>query len=46
VDVMIYKAKECAEVALGLQPGDMVVVTAGPINGQRGTTNTIKVEQI
>jgi len=46
VDVMIYKAKECAEVALGLQPGDMVVVTAGPINGQRGNTNTIKVEQI
>ena len=46
VDVMVYKAKECAKVALGLQTGDMVVVTAGPINGQHGNTNTIKVEQI
>ena len=46
VDVMVYKAKECAKAALGLQTGDMVVVTAGPINGQHGNTNTIKVEQI
>ena len=46
VDVMIYKAKECAKKALGLQSGDNVVVTAGPINGQYGNTNTIKVEQI
>ena len=46
VDVMVYKAKECAKTALGLQTGDMVVVTAGPINGQHGNTNTIKVEQI
>ena len=46
VDVMVYKAKECAKTALGLQEGDMVVVTAGPINGQHGNTNTIKVEQI
>lgn len=46
VDVMFYKAKECARAALNLHPGDNVVLTAGPINGQCGNTNTIKVEQI
>ena len=46
VDVMFYKAKECAKAALNLDEGDNVVLTAGPINGQRGNTNTIKVEQI
>jgi pyruvate kinase len=46
VDVMCYKAKECAKLALNLQPGDNVVLTSGPINGQSGNTNTIKVEQI
>ena len=46
VDVMFYKAKECARAALNLNAGDNVVLTAGPINGQCGNTNTIKVEQI
>ena len=46
VDVMFYKAMECAKKALNLQSGDNVVLTAGPINGQSGNTNTIKVEQI
>ena len=46
IDVMFYKAMECAKKALPLNPGDNVVLTAGPINGQRGNTNTIKVEQI
>ena len=46
VDVMFYKAKECARTALNLNAGDNVVLTAGPINGQCGNTNTIKVEQI
>ena len=46
VDVMFYKAKECAKTALKLNAGDNVVLTAGPINGQCGNTNTIKVEQI
>jgi pyruvate kinase len=46
VDVMFYKAKECARSALNLNAGDNVVLTAGPINGQWGNTNTIKVEQI
>ena len=46
VDVMFYKAKECAQKALNLKSGDNVVLTAGPINGEYGNTNTIKVEQI
>lgn len=46
VDVMFYKAKESARSALSLNPGDNVVLTAGPINGQCGNTNTIKVEQV
>ena len=46
VDVMFYKAKEAAKNALNLNAGDHVVLTAGPINGQCGNTNTIKVEQI
>ncbi len=46
IDVMFYKAKECAKTTLNLKPGDNVVLTAGPINGQNGNTNTIKVEQI
>ena len=43
---MFYKAKECAKAAMNLNPGDNIVLTAGPINGQCGNTNTIKVEQI
>ena len=46
MDVMFYKAMECAKRALDLQKGDNVVLTAGPINGQSGNTNTIKVEQV
>ena len=46
VDVMFYKAMECAKKALDLKPGDNVVLTAGPINGKSGNTNTIKVEQV
>ena len=46
VDVMFYKAKECAKAALGLAEGDTVVLTAGPINGQSGNTDTIKVDRI
>ena len=46
IDVMFYKAKDCAKETLNLHPGDNVVLTAGPINGQNGNTNTIKVEQI
>ena len=46
MDVMFYYAKNSAKATLGLQPGDNVVLTGGPVNGQRGNTNTIKVEQI
>ena len=46
IDVMFYKAKDCAKETLNLSPGDNIVLTAGPINGQNGNTNTIKVEQI
>ena len=46
MDVMFYKDKMAARELLDLQPGDNIVLTAGPINGKRGNTNTIKVEQI
>ena len=46
VDVMVYKAMECAKMALDLHCSDNVVLTAGPINGKSGNTTTIKVEQI
>ena len=46
MDVMFYYAKNSAKAALGLQPGDNVVLTGGPVTGQQGNTNTIKVEQI
>ena len=46
LDVMFYKAMDCAKLAFDLKPGDNVVLTGGPINGQSGNTNTIKVEQV
>ena len=44
LDVMFHFAKSAARKHLGLQKGDNVVLTGGPINGQSGNTNTIKVE--
>ena len=46
MDVMFYYAKKSAIEALNLQPGDNIVLTGGPVNGQYGNTNTIKVEQV
>ena len=46
MDVMFYTGKKVAAKTLGLKPGDNVVLTGGPINGQTGNTNTIKLEQI
>ena len=46
MDVMFYYAKKQTAEALNLQPGDNIVLTGGPINGQHGNTNTIKIEQI
>ena len=43
---MFYYAVSSAKTYLGLEKGDNVVLTGGPINGQTGNTNTIKVEQI
>ena len=31
---------------LGLETGDNVIMTGGPINGQTGNTNTIKIEAV
>ena len=46
MDVMFYYAKKAATQVLNLQPGDNVILTGGPINGEHGNTNTIKVEQV
>lgn len=46
MDVMFYHALAAARKTLGLQKGDRVVLTGGPINGKTGNTNTIKVEEI
>ena len=46
MDVMFYCAKGYAVKVLNLQHGDNILLTGGPINGQSGNTNTIKVEII
>ena len=46
MDVMFYYALSNAKKTLNLQKGDNVVLTGGPINGQSGNTNTIKVEKV
>lgn len=46
MDVMFFHGISAAKEICGLQTGDNVVLTGGPINGKSGNTNTIKVEQI
>ena len=46
MDVMFYYAKHITRDTLGLKKGDNILVTGGPINGQSGNTNTIKIETI
>ena len=46
MDVMFHYAMSSAKKVLNLQKGDNVVLTGGPINGQSGNTNTIKVEKV
>ncbi len=46
MDVMFYYALASAKKYFHLAKGDNVVLTGGPINGIRGNTNTIKVEQV
>ena len=46
MEVMFYYAKKAAADALNLQPGDNMVLTGGPVNGEHGNTNTIKIETV
>jgi pyruvate kinase len=46
MDVMFYHAVKSAKNVFNIKNGETVVVTGGPINGQHGNTNTIKVEQV
>ncbi len=46
MDVMFYFAQNAAKNVLNLHSGDNILLTGGPINGQSGNTNTIKVETI
>ena len=46
LDVMFYTGKKVAAKVFNLKSGDNVVLTGGPINGQTGNTNTLKVERV
>ncbi len=46
MDVMFHYAVNSAKKYLPVKPGDNILLTGGPINGQSGNTNTIKVETI
>lgn len=46
MDVMFHYALNSAREVLGLESGDNIVLTGGPINGRSLNTNTIKVESI
>lgn len=46
MDVMFHYGVAYAKEVLNLNSGDNVVIIGGPINGQSGNTNTIKVERI
>ena len=46
MEVMFYYAKKEATRVLNLQPGDNLVLTGGPVNGERGNTNTMKIEPV
>ena len=46
MDVMFYYAQKAAVERLDLQKGDNLILTGGPINGQHGNTNTIKIERV
>ena len=46
MDVMFYFAKKYTTEILGLQKGDNLVLTGGPVDGGFGNTNTIKIETV
>ncbi|MCR5450631.1 MAG: pyruvate kinase [Solobacterium sp.] len=43
-EVLFFSARKEAIAALGLQPGDRIVITGGITNGQSGNTNLIKID--
>ena len=45
-DVLWFYDQKAAVDVLHLKPGDNILLTGGPINGQHGNTNTIKIETI
>ena len=45
-DVMFYYATKTTKEVMNLQPGDNILLTGGPMNGESGNTNTIKLEII
>ncbi|MCR5294321.1 MAG: pyruvate kinase [Lachnospiraceae bacterium] len=45
-EVLFFSAKKIAASSLGLQKGDIVVITGGITNGQSGNTNLLKIEHV
>ena len=46
MDVMFYFAKKKAQEVLGLDKGDNLIITGGPVSRGTGNTNTIKIESV
>ena len=46
LDVLFYYAKKETAKVMGLEVGDNIILTGGPMNGKSGNTNTLKIEQI
>ena len=46
LDVLFYYAKKETAKVMGLESGDNIILTGGPMNGKSGNTNTLKIEQI
>ncbi|MCI5902635.1 MAG: pyruvate kinase [Blautia sp.] len=46
MDVMFYHGLHRAQDVLGLKKGDNLILTGGPINGQSGNTNTLRLETL
>ena len=46
MEVLNYYALRAARDALGLQPGDTVVMTGGNTSGESGNTNVIRIETV
>ncbi len=46
MDVMFYFATKKTQEVLNLPAGSNIILTGGPINGQHGNTNTIKIETV